>query len=186
GAVDGTKLADGAVDGTKLADGAVDSAKLADGAVDSAKLADGAVDSAKLANGAVDGAKLADGAVDGAVNSTKLANGAVDGIKLAKGAVEEEHLSPFLQKKLQQVAAGPQCGAFPFTFPSLQETCQLEIILGRPFADNKYVLVAMTNHPACYAVLKELHPDRAIIELVRTKISGDIPGVVSWMASVIS
>jgi hypothetical protein len=67
---------------------------------------------------------------------------------------------------LQQVTVGPQCGAFSFRFPAMQEICQLEITLGLPYPDTSYVLVAMTNHPACYAVLKELHPDRAIVELV--------------------
>ncbi|MNI77463.1 hypothetical protein D3C73_1337580 [compost metagenome] len=62
----------------------------------------------------------------------------------------------------------------------------MEILLEDVFEGTNYVLVAMTNHPACYAVLKEQTPDKALVELVRTRMSSDIVGAVNWIATGMS
>ncbi len=40
----------------------------------------------------------------------------------------------------------------------------------------------MTNHPACYAVLKGQSVKSAIIQIVNTKFSPELNGVMTWIS----
>jgi hypothetical protein len=58
----------------------------------------------------------------------------------------------------------------------------VEVVFEEPFATPSFVLVAMTNHTACYPVLKAQTESSAVIEIVRTKFTPEPSGVVNWIA----
>lgn len=81
-------------------------------------------------------------------------------------------------------SAGTQCGTVPFRLTAGMESCTVEIPLKEPFPDSGYVLVAMTDHPACYPALKEQARDRAFVELARTKTAEEISGTINWIVTI--
>jgi hypothetical protein len=44
------------------------------------------------------------------------------------------------------------------------------------------VITAMTNHPACYAIVKQKQKDSAILSVVRSRFSPEQHGVINWIA----
>jgi hypothetical protein len=62
---------------------------------------------------------------------------------------------------------------------------EITVEFGAPFAHTGYTLVAMTTHPACYAVLKSQDVKSAVIQIVslHSDQSGQqLAGAVHWIA----
>jgi hypothetical protein len=172
--VDGSKLMIDSVYSEHLVYGSVTGSKLAEGSIEGSKLANGIIGSKHLADGAVTGAKLGDRAITGA----KLADASVDGTKLVKGSVRREHLSD----DLIQETTIQQFGLLPFELKVQGEIIDVLLNFNESFADQEYVITAMTNHPACYAIVKQKHVESAVLSVVRSRFSPEQHGVINWIA----
>jgi hypothetical protein len=75
-----------------------------------------------------------------------------------------------------------QFGISAFNFGPQDEKVELSIVLDQPFASANYVVVAMTNHEAYCAVLKEQTPEQAVVTILRTRFSPQPTGFVHWIA----
>ncbi|WP_171909277.1 WIAG-tail domain [Paenibacillus sp. GP183] len=179
GSVDGSKLATGAVNTDHLADGSIDCSKLAIGSVKSEHLADGTISGNKLIVGSIDGSKLAIGSVYG----EHLALGSISGSKLTEGSVDESKLSfQTIQLPASRSNTVQQFGLASFEFKVQDEFVDVQIYFDDAFADLNYVLIATTNHTACYAVVKQKSTNYAILSVVRTRFSAEIYGIINWIA----
>jgi hypothetical protein len=186
--VNGEKLATGAVTSDRLADGAVTSEKLTDGSVSADKLQSGSVTSAKLASESVQGEHIA----SQAVQSGHIAPEAVDGVHIRPGSIAGGHLQDGAVTE-RQLAFAPviaasggatlqQFGFVPFRFEVHDETVDVDVVLNEAYASADYAIVANTNHPACYATVKERFLDRAVLTVVRTKFFPQPEGIIIWIA----
>ncbi|PUA35801.1 hypothetical protein C8Z91_29525 [Paenibacillus elgii] len=101
---------------------------------------------------------------------------------LAAGAVTPEHLSFQPVQTVGVRTTVQQFGMSPFLLKLEDELTEVVLIFDRPFADNNYVLVASTDQTNTYAVIQQKEPDGAIIEVVRSKFSPELQGVVNWIA----
>lgn len=75
-----------------------------------------------------------------------------------------------------------QFGLCPFQLKLEDESMELTIPLEEPFPDAQYTLVATTDHPACYASIKEKKTDSVTIQIIRTRFSPELGGVINWNA----
>lgn len=120
---------------------------------------------------------------DSAVSGAKLAEGSVGEMQLAKGAVSEAKLSfTALQTVNSKSRQLQQFGLHPFHFEVQDESVEIQIPFEQPFADAFYVVVAMTNHTACYTVVKQKAPDFVTLQVVRSKFSPEPYGIINWLA----
>ncbi|KPV58043.1 hypothetical protein QJ48_18890, partial [Paenibacillus sp. A3] len=102
--------------------------------------------------------------------------------QLAAGAVTPEHLSFQPVQTVGVRTTVQQFGLSPFLLNLEDELTEVVLIFDRPFADNNYVLVASTDQTNTYAVIQQKEPDGAILEVVRSKFSPELQGVVNWIA----
>ncbi|OFW79412.1 MAG: hypothetical protein A2201_08460 [Alicyclobacillus sp. RIFOXYA1_FULL_53_8] len=70
----------------------------------------------------------------------------------------------------------------PFQFLSDSETLVIAIELPEPFANDNFVVVAMTNQPDCYAVLTDKTSQTVTLTVVRRELLVDLNGVIHWIA----
>ncbi|WP_442952863.1 WIAG-tail domain [Paenibacillus sp. Soil522] len=75
-----------------------------------------------------------------------------------------------------------QFGLSPFSFTFQEEQFEVIIAFEEPFVDNRYVLTATIDHPACYAVIHSKTAEQAKITVIRTRISHDPKGEINWIA----
>ncbi|MCY9543310.1 WIAG-tail domain, partial [Paenibacillus alvei] len=206
GAVHPQHLAEGAVHPHHLAEGSVHPQHLAEGAVHPHHLAVESVQQHHIAPHAVSGSHiqaqsierdhLASGVIsvehldeelflmlsetwDSKISEQPLIGSA----DITPGVITTEHcaFTP-IRASSTHTAALQQFGTVPFSFRDLDEMIELRISFDEPYQNKNYVLVAMTNHSACYAVMKSQSTDHAIIEIMRTRISPHPNGLVSWIA----
>ncbi|AYB38611.1 WIAG-tail domain [Brevibacillus laterosporus] len=78
--------------------------------------------------------------------------------------------------KLQQV------GKESFTLQQGRVRTKLTIDLTEPFQEMKYVFMATTNVPFCFAVVEKKESNRVTIEIIRQIANREISGQVEWIA----
>ncbi|MDF2671484.1 MAG: WIAG-tail domain, partial [Paenibacillus sp.] len=138
-------------------------------AIGSIHLADEAVTASHLADNSVTAKAIA----ANCVKSEHIAEGTISADKLDFSPIQTV---PSSQKTLQQF------GLAPFKFGPHEEKVEISIQLEQPFASSSYVIVAMTNHEAYCAVLKEQTADMAILTILRMRFSPEPSGLVHWIA----
>lgn len=143
----------------------------------------------KLKNRSITSEKLS----NQSITSEKLATEAVRSYHITHESIHPEHIvnESLTEEKLSfnpvQTVKGStntlqQCGIVPFEFTDQDETVEIVVQLDEPYFDENYVLVAMTNHPACYSVLNELTQSTAVIRITRHKFTPKPYGIVHWIA----
>lgn len=139
----------------------------------------------------------------GAVNSDKIAPRAVGTVQLKENAIASAHIQPasvlghHLQARsipetalafspVQGPSGSPSAkqlfGATAFAFKAQDEQIELTISFSEPLGSDEFAIVAMTNHPACYASLKERTKQSATFYIVRTKFCPAPSGTLTWIA----
>jgi hypothetical protein len=125
------------------------------------------------------------------ITSNKLTVGLVTGIHIQPQSIHGYHLKEGTIKACHlenpEMAADKgrvlqQFGMASFQFTALDEVVEVEVQLEQPYANDQYSVVAMSNHTACYTVLKEQTTQSATIQVVRTKFSPEPSGIVTWIA----
>jgi hypothetical protein len=89
---------------------------------------------------------------------------------------------PELAAQATTVSPLQQFGAAPFRIGLEEDSVEVAVKLPQAYSDDRYSIVAMTNHPACYAVLKEQAAGSAVIEVVRTRLCPAFDGMITWIA----
>jgi hypothetical protein len=62
------------------------------------------------------------------------------------------------------------------------ESIRLTIPFSSPFADESYILVAMSDHPSCACILGAKRAYEAELEVVRTRLGPEPQGSIQWIA----
>ncbi len=187
------KLAPGSVAEQHLAEGAVNSEKISPEGVLRHHLADGVVTSGKLAPKSVMAHHLEDDSVSsrhivpeaigadhlstGCVNTSALADQSVTGEKIADGSIGPEKLNfPFFPQSPMQ------CGTATFTIAEEERETEVIVPLNAPFSHGGYVIVAMTDRPGCWSVLRERRNDSFTLVVQREGTTGSwLEGTVFWI-----
>nr|WP_275444788.1 WIAG-tail domain [Paenibacillus sp. ACRRX] len=119
---------------------------------------------------------------DGAIKSEHVQEGAIQGQHLQKYAVTAEHCnySPVRTAATKRTAL-QQFGTTPFELNEVEDRMTLTVYFQEPYDTPDYVLVAMTNHEECYAVLAQRWKDSADISIVRRLKGGTLQGHLSWI-----
>ncbi|MNW45662.1 hypothetical protein D3C74_229330 [compost metagenome] len=148
------------------------------GAVDAGALAEGVVGEEHLQEGAVGNVHLA----PNAVGSSQLANEAVGTRHLQPGSVGMEQLSFAPIQTMSGQPAELQFGMVAFLLKHHEVETTVTISFDSPFTSSNYVVVAMTNHAAYSASLKEQSAESAVITISKLKESNVNYGFVTWIA----
>ncbi|MCL6443465.1 MAG: WIAG-tail domain [Alicyclobacillus sp.] len=148
-------------------------------AITTDKLADGAVTDRKLARHSV----TADHLVNACVRTEHLALASVTTDHLADGCVSAEKIGfGVVRTSASHLNTDQESGIRTFDFLEEQHRLNVTIQFETPFANEDYVVVAMTNHPDCYAVLKEKALNNATITIVRKTTDMGFHGAIHWIA----
>ncbi|WP_202080639.1 WIAG-tail domain, partial [Caldalkalibacillus salinus] len=117
------------------------------------------------------------------INQDHLAQGIVQQKHVADGAITKDKLSfnP-IQTGAKNRQTLQQCGILSFEFEEEGETVDVTVPLDEAYADEDYVIVAMTNHPACHCVIKEQTTETATITITRHKFTPKPNGIFHWIA----
>ena len=152
-----------------LADGALEGSKLTVGSIDGSKLAYAAISNFHIASSSIDGSKLK----PSAVRSEHIADGSLSVTKLTENVLQ----TPSTQKNITQ-----QFGLVPFEMKTQDEMMEVVLHFDEKFADENYVLTAMTDHQSCYVSVKQKSMENAVVSIMRAKFSPDQQGIVNWIA----
>lgn len=132
--------------------------------------------------GLLSGALPAQDSEADATGGSRLQPESIGSEHLAAGTVTPEHLSFQPVQTVGVRTTVQQFGISPFLLSLEDELTEVVLIFDRPFADNNYVLVASTDQTNTYAVIQQKEPDGAILEVVRSKFSPELQGMVNWIA----
>jgi hypothetical protein len=130
---------------------------------------------------------------DGVIEPRHVSNLVLTGDCLADGIVTKENLADrcVTETKLAfipvQTSPAVPCalqlaGTDSFSLGSEEEFTEVVITLPEPFADDSYVLVAMTDRPECYAVSGAKSRAAATVRIVRAKPGAEVKGTVQTIA----
>ncbi|SFK72419.1 hypothetical protein SAMN03159341_101273, partial [Paenibacillus sp. 1_12] len=81
-------------------------------------------------------------------------------------------------------AAAPtqQFGLCSFLMRVEEETVNIQVQFDEPFTDEQYALVVTTDQTNSYGVIQQKKCDSAIIQIVRSRYSPQLEGIVNWIA----
>ncbi|WP_244863792.1 WIAG-tail domain [Paenibacillus cisolokensis] len=142
------------------------------------QLTDGCVTSDKLSDRAVLSAHLS----EGIVGSEHIGSEAVCGSHIRERSVQFQHLAYQPVATASKEAALQQFGLCDYEFAGQSEQTDIPIKFEIPFLSEQYSIIATTDHPACYATIKEKRPDGAVLCIVRTRFGPEPKGTVNWVA----
>ncbi|MFB5761650.1 WIAG-tail domain [Paenibacillus medicaginis] len=75
-----------------------------------------------------------------------------------------------------------QFGRIPFLMHENSDITEATVTFDEPFSNPNYILVAMINHSAFYAVLKSQSSVSAVLEIAKLRQTDQNFGVISWIA----
>jgi hypothetical protein len=167
----------------------VETEHLVNGAVNHNKLAFESVHSEHIANEAISTEHISEQSIttehiqEEAISTELLRNQSVTADKLANQSVTSEKLNfnP-VQTKRSQGRTIQQFGMVPFNFSNYEEQVEVTITFDEAYSNVEYAIVGMTNHNACYPVLKEKTRTSAILQIIRNKVTPHPVGMLTWIA----
>ncbi|WP_220483298.1 WIAG-tail domain, partial [Paenibacillus thiaminolyticus] len=179
GEVTGRHIGEGEVVGHHIGAGEVTGRHIGEGEVAGHHIGAGEVTSRHIGKGEVTGQHIA----AGSIRTEHLEEGILNSIVLQPGTVTPESCS-FVPVRTAMPRAGAlqQFGMSAFLLQGETDRVDVRIAFDEPFPNNQYVLVAMTNHPECHAVLKSQATHSAVLEIHRRDPQSQPFGCVSWIA----
>jgi hypothetical protein len=166
-------LQEEAVSGSHIAPDSIAAAHLRDKAIENRHLTDGSISANNISEGSITQAHLR----DQIVGTEQIAGSAVTADKIAFTPVRAAR-----QPRQSRGAVLQQYGTASFAFGLKDESVSVRIPFEEPYADSKYAITAMTNHPACYAVLLEQTPEAATVLVLRARFDPEPSGMIAWIA----
>ncbi|WP_036718441.1 WIAG-tail domain, partial [Paenibacillus harenae] len=160
-----------------------------DGSVTNGKLAAGSVGTEQLISGSITADKLAPGLLtdysigSAAIQAEHIADSSITAHHIRQRSIELSALrfSPVITS-LNESTVKQQFGLAPYSFTSQAEQLELDLSFHEPYADSNYVLTVTTDNPACYAVVHSKSADKAVIVIIRTRITLEPSGNLNWIA----
>jgi hypothetical protein len=185
-AVSTEKIKDGAITTVKLQEQAITTDKIVDLAVTEDKIGSQAVTTDKIKDLTITEDKIKDFAVtedkikDFSITEDKIVDRAITGEKLADGSIGLEKLN------FQPLLAGQQpvqtSGLAAFQLPAHADHMFVTVSVAQPMG--AYIVVAMTNHPGCFASLHHCDEQEFTIRIQRMREEPQaISGTFFWIAS---